>query len=165
MLSAAIVAMGLGAVPASAEVLCRKGDSMRLVLRAERCRPRERVVEPSALGVGPGETCIEAIDRVWRDIAVLRAQLEGTRDFAERLAAQPWEGGEIWLALQGLALADTLGRLAEHLEVLGAVETRAVVAQLRQLVSEEWARLADACAEALALLPALEAALPVPPAA
>jgi hypothetical protein len=82
-----------------------------------------------------------------------------------RLERQPWEGAATWLALQAIAITSTLARLDDLAAELGADGAAQPIAQVRQVVTEEWSQPAAACASALALLPALEAALPIPPAA
>jgi hypothetical protein len=165
VLGMALVASGLAVSSASATVLCRHGRSARLVLRPEACRPRERVVQPSELGIGRNPTCTATIVLAWREVDALRERLEGARDLAVRLERQPWEGAATWLALQAIAITSTLARLDDLAAELGADGAAQPIAQVRQVVTEEWSQPAAACASALALLPALEAALPIPPAA
>jgi hypothetical protein len=107
---------------------------------------------------------METVDFAWREVVVLRARLEGARDLAVRLEQQPWEGAETWLTLTAIEIALTLTRLEQLADALGAVPAAAFIDELRQLVTEGWSRPAEACAAALARLPALEAVLPIPPA-
>jgi hypothetical protein len=162
VLGAALLASGVAADPADATVLCRKGQSARLVLRADTCRAREHVAEPSELGIDRGATCVESIELAWEETDILRAQLEGARDLAMRLAVQPWDGAETWLKLEAVRIAQTLARLDDVAETLGVAAAADPIARVRAMVTEEWARPADACAAALDLLPLLEAALPTP---
>jgi hypothetical protein len=164
VLGIALLANSFAATSASAAVLCRKGQSARLVLRPAVCRAHERAVTPSELGIARSPTCMEAIQLAWREVDALRVRLEGARDLAARLERQPWDGADTWLALQAFEIALSLARLEElaaELDVPDAVEP---IGQLRRLVTDGWARPAEACTAALALLPALEAALPIPPA-
>jgi len=164
VLGVALVASWLVAAPVPAAVLCRKGESARLVLRPEACRPHERVLRASDLEIDQGPTCLETIALAWREVEALRRQLEATLDLAARVARQPWAGADTWFALQAVGIVDSLRHL-EHLAAeMGLANAAEPIGQMRRLVSEEWSHPADACVAALGVLPALEAALPIPPA-
>ena len=165
VLGMALLASAFAAVrPAEANVLCRKGQSTRLVLRADGCRAREHLVDAEELGIGRGTTCVEDIELAWGQLDLLRAELESARDFAERLAVQPWPGAETWLALQAAEIAQTLTRLDDVTAALGVTTAAAPIARVRAMVTEQWGQPIDACTGSLALLPVLEAAFPLPPA-
>jgi hypothetical protein len=165
VLGVALLASWIVASSASAAVLCRKGHSARLVLRAQVCRPQEHAVQPSELGIERSPTCMETVDLAWREVDALRVRLEGARDLAARLERQPWDGAWTWLAMQALEIAFSLDRLEQLAAELGVLNAAGPIGLVRQLVVDGWGRPAETCAAALELLPALEAALPVPPAA
>lgn len=165
VLGVSLLASWLAASSASAAVLCRKGQSARLVLRADACRPREHAVQPSELGVERSPTCMATVDLAWREVEALRLRLEGARDLAARLERQPWDGAWTWLAMEALQIVFSLDRLEQLAAELGVLNAAEPIGQVRQLVVDGWTRPAETCAAALDLLPALEAALPVPPAA
>ena len=89
---------------------------------------------------------------------------KGTRALVARLERQPWDGADLWLALQRHALAQAIADLDGLADELGATRAAPPIAELGQLVADGWGHPGAACDAAMALLPALEAALPVPPA-
>jgi hypothetical protein len=147
---------------ASAEVVCRKAHSSRLVLRPDACRRGERALDPAALGVGPAGTCIETIVTMRDALADVRVRLEAAHALAERLAAQPWEGGELHLVLQAIGIRATLADVERHLAQLGAGDASAAAADLARVLERVSASPGEACVAALSMLPALEAAMPSP---
>lgn len=161
VLGVAVLASGATAVPSDAAVLCRKGTSARLVVRADGCRAREHAVDPRALDVGMG-SCVQDIASAWDDLALLRTQLEDARSLAAIIAAHPWDGAETWLALQAALIAQTLTRLDDTARALGVTAARDSIGRMRRAVVEHWSHPVDACSEALAIVPELESALPVP---
>jgi hypothetical protein len=163
VLGAALLASPFAA-PAEAAVLCRKGDSQRFVLRTDACRRHEHAVTLEALGLRRETTCVATLERAWHALDALRARLEGARALIARLQRQPWDGAETWLALERQALVQAIADLGGLADELGAAQAAPPIAELGQLVADGWAHPGAACDAAMALLPALEAALPVPPA-
>lgn len=163
VLGAAIVATALASGAAQASVLCRKGDSARLVLRADACRGREHPVTAQEVGLDTGATCVARIALAWAEVEVLRRQLASAQDLAARLDEQSWEAAEMWLALEAVQIVQSLEGLQELARGLGAVPAGDSIAAIRRVVTEGWSHPADACAGALGMLPALEAALPLLP--
>jgi hypothetical protein len=146
----------------SAEVVCRKAHSSRLVLRPDACRRGERALDPAVLGVGPAGTCIETIVTMRDALADVRVRLEAAHALAERLAAQPWEGGELHLVLQAIGIRATLADVERQVAQLGAVDASAAAADLARVLERASASPGEACVAALSMLPALEAAMPSP---
>jgi hypothetical protein len=157
-----LLASGLVASPSPAEVLCRKGTSPRLVLR-ESCRAREHVVGPSEVGLGIRETCLDGLALAWDDLARLRTYLEAARDLAAELEVRPWDDRGIRLAMYAAAIVEASEVTEDRFETLGITAARVPAAAIRQLVTTGWTHPLDACTQALALLPVLEAALPLLP--
>lgn len=160
-------ALAAGGLPslASADVLCRTGQSRRLVLRADGCRRRERIVGAAELGMAQAPVCEDAIAALWQDVRELRVRLESARTLAMQLEAQAWPDGEAWLAIHGIEIEHALTRLERRLEEFGMTSAGARVGSLRDQLRDGWSRPVEACTLTLAFLPDLEAALPVLPAA
>lgn len=150
------------AAPAGATVVCRKGDSARLVVRADACRAREHAVDAAELGLGRATTCVEDVAAAWDALRLLRGRLESARRTAELLAEAPWDGAETWLALEAAAIRLALDRFAAVAAALGVVSAAEPVARIRAALTDDWSQPVYACSEALAAVALLEAALPVP---
>ena len=162
VLGVALLASGVTAVPSDAAVLCRKGTSSRLVVRAEGCRGREQAVDPRELDLAGIATCVQDIASAWDDLTLLRTQLEDARTLAATIAEHPWDGAETWLILQAAQIAQTLARLDDTARALGITAARDSIGRIRGAVTEHWSHPVDACSEALAIVPELEATLPIP---
>jgi hypothetical protein len=163
VLGAAIVATALASGGAEASVLCRKGDSARLVLRAEACRAHEHAVTAHEVGLDGGATCVERVVLAWTELDLLRRQLASVQDLAERAEEISWDAAETWLMLEAVQIVQTLDRLHDLATGLGAAPAAEAIAGIRRQVTSEWSHPAAACAGALAMLPALEATLPLLP--
>jgi hypothetical protein len=162
VLGVAVLAAGMAAAPSDAAVLCRKGESPRLVLRAHGCRVREHVVDASELHVGRSTSCVQDVESAWSDLASLRTQLEDARRLATEIAEHPWDGAETWLTIEAAQIVQTLARLDETARALGVTAAVEPIGRMRTAVTEQWSHPAQACSDALAILPQLEAALPLP---
>jgi hypothetical protein len=166
--TALLVVAGLlhapGAARAEAGVLCRRADSPRLVLRASGCRGREHVVDAAELGLALAPACDDAIAQLWVGVGALRDRLEAARALAMRLESGSWPEGRAWLAVHAIAIERALAALAADMERFGIADADARVASLRAAVLDGWDEPAAACGAALALLPDLEATLPILPA-
>jgi hypothetical protein len=162
VLGVAVLASGVIAAPSDARLLCRKGESPRLVLRADGCRAREHAVDPRQLELAGTATCVESIGTAWHDLALLRTQLEDARSLAETIAEQPWKGAETWLRLVAAQITQTLARLDDTARALGVSAARDSIGRIRGALTEHWSHPADACSQALAIVPEIESVLPVP---
>jgi hypothetical protein len=162
VLGMAVLAASMGAAPSDAAVLCRTRHSAHLVLRTDGCRGREHAVDPSELGLGRSTTCVQDVASAWNDVTSLRTQLEDARRLAIDIAAHPWNGAETWLTIAAAQIVQTLARLDDTARALGVTPAADEIAQMRSAVTEHWSQPADACSAALAILPQLEAALPIP---
>jgi hypothetical protein len=163
----AVAALSVAPAGARAEgerVVCRRADSSRLVLRAERCRHREHVVDAAEIGLVTAPSCGDAIARLWDDVRALRDDLEAARTLAMRLETGSWPEGRAWLAVHAIEIERSLATLAADLARFGIAHADARVAVLRAAVRDGWDQPATACGTALALLPELEASLPMLPA-
>jgi hypothetical protein len=162
VLGVTLLFAGMVAAPSDAAVLCRKRDSSHLVLRVDGCRAREHAVDPADLGVTRSTTCVQDVTSAWDDVTSLRTQLQDARHLAMEIAEHPWDGAETWLTLEAAQIVQTLARLDETARALGVTSAAHMIADMRSAVTEHWSQPAEACSAALAILPHVEAALPIP---
>ena len=161
VLGVTVLASGVTALPSDAAVLCRKGESARIVMR-DACRGREQAIDPRALDLDGATTCVQDVAAAWNDLALLRGQLEDARTLAETIAAHPWDGAETWLRLQAALITQTLARLDGTVRALGIDAAGESIGRIRSAVTEHWSHPMAACSEALAIVPEIESLLPVP---